>query len=251
MDVQLKEADANGFKLSFNGDETEMCGVVNPSPSGSGVNGTAVKNDWAMSSVALCAASLDFYMKYLQACGEDPTNYKNSQSGATVNLKTEMTGLLKTLDDEFWRTDVPGLPEGFHDAFRLKTDGSWPKKRIINFTLFPVYYGTPCSADEKAKDVRAAAHYFDEKTGFLQLVPGSNSGFEGHDLGYLLWGLVEINDPRKDEVYNALVNGPTVDCWGSYNEAYSATGVRNDHDLRSLETGVNISALAKYWNLGR
>jgi hypothetical protein len=97
--------------------------------------------------------------------------------------------------------------------------------------------------------VRAIAHYFDEKTGFLQLVPGSASGFEGHDLGYLLWGLVEINDPRKDEVYKALVNGPTVDCWGSYNEAYDSNGNRNDHDLRSLETGVNLSALAKYWNL--
>jgi hypothetical protein len=250
MDVQLKEADANGFKLSFNGDETEMCGVVNPSPSGSGINAAAAKNDWAMSSVALCAASLDFYMKYLHACGEDLTNYKNSQSGVTVNLKTEMASLLKTMDDEFWRTDVPEIPEGFHDAFRLKADNSWPKKRIVNFTLFPVYYGTPCSDDRKAKDVRAIAHYFDEKTGFLQLVPGSDSGFEGHDLGYLLWGLIEIHDPRKDEVYKALVNGPTVDCWGSYNEAYSATGQRNDHDLRSLETGVDISALAKYWNLG-
>jgi hypothetical protein len=41
MDIQLKEADANGFKLSFNGDETEMCGVVNPSPSGSGMNSVA------------------------------------------------------------------------------------------------------------------------------------------------------------------------------------------------------------------
>jgi hypothetical protein len=40
-----------------------------------------------------------------------------------------------------------------------------------------------------------------------------------------------------------------VDCWGSFNEAYNADGARNDHDLRSLETGINVSAIAKYWGL--
>ena len=64
------------------------------------------------------------------------------------------------------------------------------------------------------------AHYFDEKTGFLQLVPGWDTGFDGHDLGYLLWDLIEMSGARKDAVYKALVNGPTVDCWGSFNEAY-------------------------------
>jgi hypothetical protein len=114
----------------------------------------------------------------------------------------------------------------------------------------PVFDGTPYSAEEKKKDVEAIAYYFNPTTGFLQLVPGADTGFDGHDLGYLLWGLVEIDDPRKEEVYKALVNGPTADCWGSFNEAYDTTGHPNGHDLRSLETGVNISAIAKYWDLG-
>ncbi|MCE0499324.1 MAG: hypothetical protein LV481_15395 [Methylacidiphilales bacterium] len=248
MDVQLKEAVANGYKLEFNGDETEVCGAVNISPTGTQAGLLAQKQDWALSSVALCAASLDFYIEYLQARGEDPTSYRNTQTGATLNLKTELNHLLQAMDTDFWRTNVPELPEGFHDCFRIKSDMSWPLKRIVNLTLMPVYFGTPYPADEKAKDVSAMAHYFDEKSGFLPLVPGAN-GFDGHDLGYLLWSLVEVGNPKKTEVYQALVNGPTADCWGTFNEAYSGNGTRNSHDLRTLETGCNISAIAKYWDL--
>jgi hypothetical protein len=203
-----------------------------------------------MSSVAMCAASLDFYIKYLEARGEDPTAYKNTQTGTTQNLKTELANLVKAMDTDFWRTDVPEIPDGVYDAFRVKDTNALPLKRITNLSLMPIYFGTPCDPDRKAKDAASIAHYFDEKTGFLQLVPGADNGFEGHDLGYLLWALVDTNNPKKEEVYKALVNGSTVDCWGSFNEAYTAAGQRNGHDLRSLETGVDISALAKYWNLG-
>lgn len=72
----------------------------------------------------------------------------------------------------------------------------------------------------------------------------------GHDLGYLLWGLVAVGDFQKAAVYDALVNGPSVGCWGTYNEAYDADAVPNANGLRSFETGVNISAIARYWGLG-
>jgi len=198
------------------------------------------------------AASLDFYIQYLKACGEDPANYKNSLTGKTMNLHTELKNLLKATDD-FWRTDVAELPEGFHDSFRTKSYNAWPAKRIVNLTLMPLYYGAPYSSEEKAKDAAAIAYYFNAKTGYLPLVPGAakDTGFEGHDLGYLLWALVEVNNPKKDAVYKALVNGSTPDCWGSYNEAYDPCGYRNVNGLRSLETGCNVSALAKYWGLGK
>ena len=144
---------------------------------------------------------------------------------------------------------MPEFPGGFHDSFRKKSDMSWPLKRIVNFTLMPVYFGTPYPAEEKARDVSAISHYFDEKTGFLQLVPGADTGFDGHDLGYLLWSLIEVGNPKKTEVYHALVNGPTADCWGSFSEAYKANGCPNGDDLRTFETGCNVSALAKYWGL--
>jgi len=249
MDVQLKDAVANNYKLEFNGDETEICGPSVLSAGGQyAIN--AQKQDWSLSSIALCAASLDFYMEYLDATGENPAAYKNMQTGKSMNLKTELDHLLQAMDADFWRADVPEIPGGFHDSFRLKSNNGWPLRRIVNFTLMPVYFGTPYPAEEKARDVSAIAQYFDEKTGFLQLVPGANKGFDGHNLGYLLWCLIEEGNPKKTEVYQALVNGPTADCWGSFNEAYSANGARNSHDLRTFETGCNVSAIAKYWDLG-
>jgi hypothetical protein len=251
MDVQLRDAAANDYKLEFNGDETEICGAVDLTPAGTRGGGDAAKLDWAMSSIAMSAAALDFYIKFVELTGGDPAKYKNSVTGATMDLHAELDHQLQGFHRDFWRTDVAGLPDGFHDSFRIKSDNSWPKDRIVNFTLMPIYYGTPYPADEQAKDAAAIAHYFDHKTGFLQMVPGAANGFEGHNLGYLLWALTETNHPMKDEVYKALLNGPTVDCWGSFNEAYDSAGNRNGHDMRSLETGVNIDAMAKYWKLGK
>jgi hypothetical protein len=249
-DIQLKDAAANGDKLEFNGDETEICGAVDVHPTGVSPNGDATKNDWALSSVAMAAASVQFYSDYVKACGGNPSSYHNAQTNTTMDLNAEVAGLVAAMDRDFWRTDLPESPAGFHDFFRAKADGAWPKARDVNFTLMPVYFGTPYAADEQAKDVAAIAQLFDLKTGFLQLVPGANNGMEGHDLGYLLDGCVETGDWHKEQVYSALVNGPTVDCWGSFNEAYDSEGHPNDHDLRSLETGINVSALAKYWGLG-
>jgi hypothetical protein len=250
MEEQLRQAVANGDKLEFNGDETEMCGAVDIKPAGTEMRVFCQQKDWSLSSVAICAASLDFFIKYVKQCGENPDAYHSTLTGATLNLHDELAKLVAAMDRDFWRTDVTELPGGFHDAFRLKADNSWPKARISNICLMPVYSRTPYAYDKKAKDVAAIAHYFDAKTGFLQLVAGGDTGFDGHDLGYLLWGLVEVGDGRKEAVYQALINGPTCDAWGAFNEAYDGKGVPNDHDLRTMETGVNVSAIAKYWGLG-
>jgi hypothetical protein len=250
-DVQLKNAAANDDKLSFNGDETEICGAVDIHSTGSPGGGAASEQDWSLSSAAMAAASVAFYADYVKACGGDPAAYQNAKTNTTVDLNSEVQKLIAAMDRDFWRTDLPEAPAGFHDFFRAKADGAWPKARDVNFTLMPAFFSTPYSTDEKAKDVAAMADFFDTKTGFLPLVPRAHNGMEGQDLGYLLWGLVETGDWRKQLVYSALVNGPTVDAWGAYSEAYTSDAHPNGHDLRSLETGVNVSALAKYWGLGR
>jgi hypothetical protein len=249
-EIQLKDAMANDYKLEFNGDETEICGALNIEATGFVATGNA-QQKWALSSVAMAAASVDFFSDYVKASGGDPANYHDGQTNTTIDLNAQVKKLVAAMDRDFWRTDVAESPGGFHDFYRVKADGAWPKARLVNFTLMPAFFGTPYPMEEKEKDVAAMAQLFDQRTGFLQLVPISANGMEGHDLGYLLWDCVETGDWHKDMVYHALVDGPTADCWGAFSEALSSDGHPNDHDLRSLETGVNVSALAKYWGLGK
>jgi hypothetical protein len=248
MDIQLKHAVANGGKLEFNGDETELAaGDIGPT----GFDGQ-LSHYWSMTSLALCSASLDFYIQYLTAKGANPAAYLNSQDQWVLNLNEELGRLEKALETDYWRTDVPEFPDGFHDWVRVKSDGSWLKYPIVNFTLFPLYYGTPLQNPDRVRnDVFFVRQYFDETAHLLPLIgiPGGRS--LGHDLGYLLWGLIAVGNPEKAAVYDALVNGPTAGRWGTYNELYDGAGQPNaNNGLRSFETGVDIGAIARYWGLG-
>ncbi|MGP8239321.1 MAG: hypothetical protein ACLQVW_28450 [Limisphaerales bacterium] len=248
MDIQLKQAFANGGKLEFNGDETEVAaGDLGPT----GFDGQ-LSHYWSMPSLALCSASLDFYIEYLAAKGANPAAYLNSQDQQILNLNEELGKVREALERDFWRTDMPEFPGGFHEWCRVKSDGHWMKYPVLNFTLFPLYYGTPLQYPERArKDVFFVRQYFDGAAHLLPLIgiPGGRS--LGHDLGYLLWGQVAVGDPEKAAVYDALINGPTAGCWGSYNECYDGAGEPNaGNGLRSFETGVNVGAIAKYWGLG-
>ena len=248
MDIQLKHAVANGGKLEFNGDETELAaGDIGPT----GFDGQ-LSHYWSMTSLALCSASLDFYIQYLTAKGANPAVYLNSQDQRMLNLNDELGRLKVALERDYWRTDVPEFPGGFHDWVQVKSDGSWLRYPVVNFTLFPLYYGTPLQYPERARnDVFFVRQYLDEKPRLLPLIgiPGGRS--LGHDLGYLLWGQVAVGDPQKAVVYDALINGPTAGRWGTYNELYDGTGEPNaGNGLRSFETGVDIGAIAKYWGLG-
>ncbi|MDD5676075.1 MAG: hypothetical protein PHC61_18025 [Chitinivibrionales bacterium] len=249
MDVQLKHAVANGYRLEFSGDETELCGAVTTLPAG--YDYRYLENYWSMSSLALCIASLEFYIDYLKKRNDNPESYI-SIYGTVYNLNSVLENLKETFEKDFWRTDNAEQPQGYHEWCRLKADNSFPKGRIVNLTLFPWYYRVNVKhAERVACDVDSVKGYFlaDKKT--LPLVPvlGDNR-YLGHDLGYLLWCLVQVKDPFKEKIYDALVNGTSAQRWGSFNECYDADGKPNAHNLRTFETGVNIDALAKYWKLG-
>jgi hypothetical protein len=246
MDVQLKLVLNNGYKLEFSGDETELCGASDVKSTGFN---RQLAQYWSMTSIALCSASLEFYIQYLKLTKADPTAYFNLQDHRILNLYDVLDRLQDSLETDFWRTNLPEFANGFHDWFRVKSDGGWPRARILNFTLFPIYYGTPLKFPGRASnDVSCVYHYFEATAPLLTATGEPGVRPLGHDLGYLLWGLVAVGDQRKDAVYDALVNGPTVGCWGTYNEAYDVHVTPNYNGLRSFETGVNISAIAKYWN---
>lgn len=251
MDIQLKHAIQNGYRLEFSGDETELCGAADVAGIRAEGFNRKLPQYWSMTSVALCAASLEFYIEYLKLQDLDPTAYYDRQNQQTLSLPRELKKLQDALERDFWRTDVTGCPQGFHDWFRIKSNGAWPTGRIVNFTLFPLFYGTPLEYPGRGKDdVIAMKQYFNPQMKFLPLIGLRGHEALGHDLGYLLWGLVAINDPEKKAVYDALINGPTVCRWGGYHEAYAGDGTPNHNSLRSFETGVNLSAIGAYWGLG-
>ncbi len=251
MDAQLRYAKTNDYRLEFSGDETELCGASDvPGLAAEGFD-RKLGRYWSMTSVALCAASLDFYIQYLKAKGEDPANYLNRQNNQTLNLYDELGHLQEALERDYWRTNVPGSP-GFYDWFLIKTNGAWPTGRLINFSLFPIFYGTPLKDPAHAQsDVEAMKQFFNPSIPLLPVTGVAGRKSLGHDLGYLLWSLVAVDDPEKKDVYAALVNGPTAGCWGTYHEAYSGDGTPNKNGLRSFETGVDLSAIAKYWGIGQ
>jgi hypothetical protein len=106
--------------------------------------------------------------------------------------------------------------------------------------------------------------------GYLPIQPGSpGNGFCGHDLGYLLHVLAQMNDPMADEVYQALTCGGTMGCWGTWSEAYTGDGqthtLTDDEqvevqggcaddcgagyriaNMRPFETGINLAAIRAY-----
>ena len=250
MDAQLKYAMTNDYRLEFSGDETELCGASDvPGLRDEGFN-RKLEQYWSTTSIALCSASLAFYIEYLKAQGKDPAHYLNHLNHETVNLYDEMGHLQDALERDFWRTDVPNCPQGFHDWFRVKSNGAWPSGRLVNFTLFPVYYGTPMKYPERAKyDVEAMKQFFNPSVPLLPVTGIAGRRSLGHDLGYLLWGLVAVDDPEKRAVYQALVDGPTAGCWGTYHEAYAGDGTPNRNGLRTFETGVDLSAIAEYWQI--
>lgn len=249
MDIQLKEAIKNNYKLEFSGDETELCGAVSTLSAGYDRD---LSKYWSMTSIALCNASLEFYIEYLSRKNENPSSYLNSIDGMVVDLNSELQKLKDALENDFWRTDVDKHSEGFYDWCRLKSDNSFPKGRIVNFSLFPIYYKVKLKYPERVeKNISAMKVHFNNLGKFIPLVPKiGDERYLGHNLGYLLWSLIEINDVQKKNVYDALVYGNSVQCWGSYNEAYDTDGKPNTNNLRTFETGVNIDAIAKYWNLG-
>jgi len=250
MDIQLKHTIANNYKLEFSGDETELCGAVATDVAGYDRD---LSKLWSMTSMALCNASLSFYIEYLKMQNKSTTQYKNSLDGTIIILDNELDKIKTAFENDFWRTDLKGHSDGFYDWCRIKSNYSFPKGRITNFSLFPLYYKMNSKFPNRLKaNVNSVKSYFKTDFKTLPLVHevGDNR-YLGHGLGYLLWNLIEINDDLKIKVYDALVNGNSVQCWGAFNEAYDADGKPNGNNLRSFETGVNIDAIAKYWNLGK
>jgi len=78
------------------------------------------------------------------------------------------------------------------------------------------------------------------------MVPNETEGFSGNTMGYLLYGLTELNDIRKDNVFNTLINSNIIQMFGMVNEFYGPNAIPNPHNLRPFESGIVLEAIIKY-----
>jgi len=227
--VQIDYAEKNGYRLKFNGDETDSggCGIPlfdRPAPPGCG------SDKWSMPSLVMCIKSVEFYNQ-LQG--------KNEYDRVLQKLKD-------SLDANFWRQDY-----GIYDWYRAP-DGGWPKVRLPDFHFMPLYF-LGCS-EKNDKSALAMKQYF--KNGVIPVQPdGINDDFCGHALGYLLYAMCELDDEMKHAAYDALMK--LAGCWGTWSESYHADGTPyfeetwdgRQHNMRPFESGVNIDAIMRYWNI--
>jgi hypothetical protein len=250
LDIQLKHAVANGYRLESSGDETELCSAVDTEAAGYDRN---LERHWSMSSMALAMASIDFYMDCMKRWGLDPAAYYSTMEGRRYDLPTERDHFDEAMERDFWRTDDPLAPGGVHVWCRLKDGHRFPPGHITNLTLFPIYHDVrPKHSNRLTCDCRAVRDWFDPSRRSVPLVPTVGDGrYLGHNLGYLLWALVKTDDAARETVYDALVNGPSALCWGAFAEAYNVDGTPNGCRLRTFETGVNLDAIAAFHGLGR
>ena len=250
LDIQLLHAVANDYRMESSGDETELCGAVDTKVAGYDRH---LERHWSMSSMALAIASIDFLIEYLARRGEAPAAYRSAMEGRIYDLPAERVRFQEALERDFWRSDDPLAPGGIHAWCRIKDGHRFPRGHIVNLTLFPLYHGTTLLYPERLLcDAAAVRSWFDPARRSLPLVPAVGDGrYLGHDLGYLLWCLVTIGDAGRHDIYDALVNGISPSCWGTFAEAYDADGTANGCRLRTFETGVNVDAIATYHGLGR
>jgi hypothetical protein len=193
MDIQLENAKNNNWLLPFNGDETEQYCVKEDGkeyggfPALTGFN----KDQWSMSSVAACIASLKFYMDYLQLV----------KPGIPVKEYREATGMMeKSLIEHFYRPEMGGI------QWALKKDGTFYPYNVTNFVLMPVWFGLSFPDNAEKEAVKRALSFISPSTGFIANAPGDVEGFCGHTLAFLLYDLTSLDMPEKNAVYNTLVN---------------------------------------------
>ena len=233
VDIQVDYARANKWLLPFNGDETEQYCVKEDGqeyggfPALTGFN----KDQWSMSSVVACIASLKFYIDYLERV----------KPGISVKKYQEATVLLKkSLMEHFYRPEMGGI------QWALKTDGTFYPYNVTNFVLMPVWFGVSLPENAEKEAVKRALSFINPSTGFVANAPGEVEGFCGHTLAFLLYDLTKLEMPEKKAVFNTLVNSNIIQRYGMVNEYYGPNGVPNAHNLRVFESGVVMDALVAY-----
>ncbi|MDO8971389.1 MAG: hypothetical protein Q7U74_11920, partial [Saprospiraceae bacterium] len=178
-----------------------------------------------------CVASLDFYIQYLEL------SHLKTEISTYENYKQK---LLESIEINFFNSDL-----GYLD-WAKRRDTTFFNYRVTNFGLMPLWFGVELTNEMEKITAKSMAEYINPTTGFLPMVPNETEGFSGNTMGYLLYGLTELNDKRKDNVFNTLIDSDIIQMFGMVNEFYGPNAVPNPHNLRPFESGIVLESIIKY-----
>ena len=235
IDVQNNDMMANGWRIDFNGDETERYTVRTDGQTYGMLADWASDNDsknWSFPSCVMALVSTRFFAEYLNATGRTALARTYSEQAEKIST---------AIDQTFWRSDL-----NIHDWCR-KRDNSWPRHRIPNFTVFPVWIGVELNENRQKSNVTAMKQYINPENGYLPTAPGDVEGFSGHNLAYMLYALKKLNDPKADDVFRTLMTAPIISCWGTVSEFYGPRCTPNGHLANPFSTGIMGEALLRYY----
>lgn len=239
IDAQIDFMSKNGWKIDFNGDETERyCVHVDGMEYGPNGN-TGLLNwnpkNWSFASSCEAVASIRYFIDYL--------NQKGSLKLASV-YATSLANIKNAIDSTYWRTDlIPNM----HDWSKIRTDSTWQAYRVINFSLIPLWVGAELNNNRQNDDVLAIKAFVNDTKGYLALAPGSTPGMCGNTLPYLLYCLKKLNDPMAKSVFDTIMNTKYLSCWGTVSEYYGPNGTPNGHNMRVFESGILGEAIIRYF----
>ena len=125
---------------------------------------THEKKWYSMPSLVICIASLRFFIEYLTLAG---------RTDETAEFGRDLARLQQSLDDNFW-SEVLGVYQW------LRTfDGVWPKTRMCNFQIMPLYFGNITSRERAARSALSLKAFIGP-SGFIPNQPlGENRDFVG------------------------------------------------------------------------
>jgi len=233
IDIQVEYAKNNDWLLPFNGDETEQYCLKEDGKEYGGFPALTgfSKDQWSVSSVSACIASLDFYIGYLRLkkCDSFINDYQQA-----LNLMKE------SAIKHFYRSDLGGL------QWAQKKDGTFYPYNVTNFVLMPAWFGIALKENAEKTAVEKVLTTANPQSGFIANAPRDVEGFCGHSLAYLLYDLTRLNMPQKDAVFNTLINSSIIQRYGMVNEYYGPNGIPNPHNLRVFESGIVIDAIVNY-----
>ena len=236
VNAQLDYMSRNGWRITFNGDETEQYCVKKDGEVYGGFPAFEEwsSKEWSFPSAALACASTRFYIDVLRQAGRI----------SEATLYEHKLGLMKNAIDQTFlgRDQSPEV-----HCWKRNLDGSWPTSTVTNYDLIPLWAGAKLNEGREKSDALAMISFLNPVTGILPTAPPFVTGYCGHNLGYLLYDLAKLGNPAAKRVYETMISPRLIGCWGTVSEFYGPLGTPNGHNFRVFESGIDAESIVRYF----